>query len=267
MQYRVFIHNVLQDASQIALEYFGKVSAIQKEGDNAQIITKANIKVGNYILQEIQKEFPHHNSIEEETDVINNNAAYTWVIDPIAGANNFSNGVPQFGIMIGLLQDSLPIAGGIALPYYSKILSSEKHEGAFCNGEQVHVTKEQSLLHALVAYHIDGWQDDPSVIREEVAKLGEILLHIRDLRISDTSYDMALVAQGNYGGYVNKKSKVWDNVAPHSIIEEAGGIYTDYYGKQMNYTGIMNTPQQLFTCCTGAPVLHQQLQHIIHTPR
>lgn len=265
MQYRLFIHNVLQDASQIALEYFGKVSAIQKGNDNNQVLTKADLEVGSFIVDQIKKDFPKHNIIDEEAGVIDQKADYTWVIDPIDGTNNFANGVPQFGIMIGLLHNDVPLAGGISLPYFSKILSSEKNEGAFCNGDAIHVTKETELLRTLIAYHIDGQQQDPEITRTEVKELGELILGMRNLRISDTSYDIALVAQGNYGGYLNKSSKIWDNVAPHSIILEAGGIYTDYYGNDISYAGVLTNASQNYTCCAAAPVLYKQLQSIIHT--
>ncbi len=265
MQYRLFIHNVLQDASQIALEYFGKVSSIDKSDDNNQILTTADIAVGKYILNEIKNNYPSHNIIDEETGVVDNNSAYTWVIDPIDGTNNYANGVPQFGIMIGLLYKDVSFAGGISLPYYSRIISAEKDDGVFSNGNIISVTKEENLLKTLVAYHIDGQQENPEITRTEVKELGELVLGMRNLRISDTSYDISLVAHGNYGGYLNKTSKIWDNVAPHIIIEEAGGMYTDYYGEDMDYADALENPSQNYTCCAASPILHKQLQSIIHT--
>lgn len=264
MQFRTFIHNELQEASQIALEHFGKVSAIEKGEDNNQILNLANLAVGKHILEEIKKAFPDHNIIDKETGVSKKNSDYTWVIDPIDGTNNFANGVPMFGIIIGLLYKDQPFAGGISLPYFSRIVSAEKGEGVFSNGEPIHVTEEKDLLKVLVAYHIDGHQDQPHITHEEMKKLSDIVLGIRNLRITETSYDATLVAHGNYGGYLNKTSNIWNNVAPQVIIEEAGGVYTDFYGKACDYTNPFEKVEENYTCCAAAPVLHQQLQTIIH---
>ena len=72
------------------------------------------------------------------------------------------------------------------------------------------------------------------------------------------------VAEGRYGGRINLASKIWDNVAPQIIIEESGGIYTDFFGKSVDYTNPLMKVNENFTFCAAAPKLHKQLQHIIH---
>ena len=196
--------------------------------------------------------------------VVGQKAEFTWVIDPINGISNFVNGVPQFGIMIGVLYKNVPLAGGICLPYYSKILSAEKNEGAFCNGDLIHVTKESELSQTLTGFHIGGQQLNPGSMRAEVREIGELLLCMTTLRISSLSYDISLVAQGNYGGYVSKSGTILDTVAPHIIIEEAGGIYTDFYGENIRYLDVLGNISRNYTCCTASPSLHKQLQSVIH---
>ena len=213
---------------------------------------------------QIKKEFPRHTIIDKKSGVVGQKAEFTWVIDPINGISNFVNGVPQFGIMIGVLYKNVPLAGGICLPYYSKILSAEKNEGAFCNGDLIHVTKESELSQTLTGFHIGGQQLNPGSMRAEVREIGELLLCMTTLRISSLSYDISLVAQGNYGGYVSKSGTILDTVAPHIIIEEAGGIYTDFYGENIRYLDVLGNISRNYTCCTASPSLHKQLQSVIH---
>jgi len=99
-------------------------------------------RLGKNLITKISQAFPEHNIIDEEVGVIDNNSNYTWVIDPIDGTSNFANGVPTYGIMLGLLENNIPIAGGIALPEFSEIYVAEKGTGAFCNGEKVQVSSE-----------------------------------------------------------------------------------------------------------------------------
>lgn len=265
MQYKDFINDVLQGASKIALEKFGKVSGTTKEGDNNQVLTEADLEIGKFILGKIQEQFPDHNIIDEEAGVIDNGSEFTWVVDPIDGTSNFANGVPTYGIMVGLLENSVSIAGGFVLPAANQIYLAEKGGGTYLNGKRVFVTKEQKLLNCLVAYGIDGRQNNPEFTRNEVKLLGEIILNIRNLRTSGSEpVDVGWVASGKYGARLNQYGRIWDVVAPQIIIEEAEGLFTDFWGVPIDYSNPLSKTELNFTCCAASPELHKQLQEIIH---
>jgi myo-inositol-1(or 4)-monophosphatase len=139
-----------------------------------------------------------------------------------------------------------------------------KGGGAFCNGVSVHVTADSDLLKTLIAYGIDGHQENPQITADETALLSDIILGIRNLRSSNSAYDFMLVADGRYGGYLNRTSKIWDNVAPQIIIEEAGGVFTDFFGKPIDYTNPLSRVDENFTMCAAPPALHERLQQIIN---
>jgi len=263
MNYRDFIIDVLKEASAIARDSFGKVTGTTKEGDNNQVLTETDLKIGQTIIRRIQNKFPEHNIIDEEAGVINTKSNFTWVIDPIDGTSNFANGVPLYGIMLGLLMNDEPIAGGIALPSFSEIYTAEKGRGTLCNGNKIEVSKEKSLKNSLVAYGIDGHQENPEFTREECKLLAEIILNIRNLRTSNSVFDISMVARGNYGAFLNRTSKIWDNVAQQIIIEEAGGVYTDFFGERIDYSKAILQSQDNFTFLAASPELHSQLIGII----
>lgn len=262
--YSSFITAALKNASDIAQSSFGKVSGTVKTEDNNQVLTETDIKIGELLVSRVREAYPDHNIIDEEAGVIDNQSEYTWVIDPIDGTSNFANGIPMYGVMIGLLHDSMPIAGGIALPSFDQIYTAEKDTGAYCNGKKISVSNEAKLSNSLIAYGIDGHQENPQMTIDETSALSRIILGIRNLRSSNSAYDVTLVAGGAYGAALNKTSKIWDNVAPHIIIEEAGGVYTDFYGKPMDYSNPTAKVNDNFTLCAGAPQLHAQLQAIIN---
>lgn len=265
MTYQSFITAVLHDASTIANEMFGKVSGTTKGNDNNQVLTEADVAIGKLIIERIKKEYPSYNIIDEEAGVIDNGSEFTWVVDPIDGTSNFANGVPTYGIMIGLLHNAQPIVGGFIIPPTQELYIAEKGKGTFLNGKRVFVTKEQKLLHCLVAYGIDGHQEKPEVTRNEIKLLGEIVFQIRNLRTSGSEpIDVGWVASGKYGARLNQCGKIWDVVAPQIIIEEAGGMYTDFWGMPIDYSNPLTKVSQTFSCCAASPVLHKQLQKIIH---
>lgn len=259
-----FLSQTLTGAADIAINNFGKVTGTTKPEDNNQVLTETDLAIGVYILEQIQKVFPDHNIIDEEAGVIDKHSSMTWVVDPIDGTSNFAAGLPTYGIMIGLLHESKAIAGGIILPAFNLVYTAEKGHGATCNGQPIQVSAQEKSASTLVAYGIDGHQENPALTAEEAIILGRIILNIRNLRTTNSAYDMAHTADGKYGAYLNQSTKIWDNVALQPIIEEAGGIVTDFWGLPMDYSQPLTKASQNFTICAGAPAIHQQLQTVIH---
>jgi len=258
---------VLEEASAIAKKHFGKVSGTVKAGDANQVFTKTDLEIGTFIVSSLQKQYPDHNVIEEETGVIDKKSPYTWVVDPIDGTSNFISGIPMYGILVALLDNTMPIVGAVSMPEFGEVYFAEKGKGAYCNEKRLHVTREDKLMNALVAYGIDAHQENPTTTHDECRVLGDIILHVRNIRASNSVFDYMMVAKGNYGAYLNRTTKIWDNAAPQLIIEEAGGVYTDFFGKPIDYSNPLKKSNENFTFCTAAPQLHKQLQSIIHGER
>lgn len=263
MDYRSFIEESLREVSHIARENFGQVSSTTKVEDNNQVLTETDLEIGRTLIQKISQVFPEHNIIDEEAGVMDRGSQYTWVIDPIDGTSNFAKGVPLYGIMLGLLDGATPVAGGVALPRFDELYLAEQGQGATCNGEKIQVSQEQELKNVLVAYGIDGHQENPELTKAECILLADIVLNIRNLRSSNSAYDTAMVSDGRYGAVLNRTSKIWDNVAWQVIIEEAGGLYTDFFGEKIDYSHPLSRTGDNFTCLAAAPQLHAQLSRII----
>lgn len=266
MQFTGFIKDVLDDASEIARKNFGKTSSVStKSGDNNQVLTETDLEIGKLIVSKIRDAYPDHSIIDEEAGVIDNNLEYIWVVDPIDGTSNFANGIPLYGTMFGLLKNDLPIAGGVSLPSLNETYVAEKDSGAFCNGEKITATSGNVLLETLVAYGIDGHQENPQMTYDEVKTLADIILNVRNLRSSNSVFDLMQVAKGSYGAGLNRTSKVWDNVAPQIILEEAGCVYTDFFGNPIDYKNSTKRTSDNFTFCAAPPLLHKKLQEIINS--
>ncbi len=264
--YAPFLKTTLEHAAELALQKYKKVSISVKPEDNNQVLTEADIAIGQYIVEAIERGYPGHNIIDEEAGVFDKGSAVTWVVDPIDGTSNFAAGTPLYGCMVGVLENDVPVAGGVVLPGLNELYLAQKGQGATCNGDPIHVSPVTELKNALIAYGIDGHQESPELTLGEVQVLGSIILAIRNLRTSNSAYDMMMAARGSYGAYLNKTSKIWDNVAPQIITEEAGGIYTDFYGKPIDYRDALVRADANFTACAGAPALHLALQEIINKP-
>ena len=258
-----FIENSLQAAAKIANRYFGKVSQSIKTGDNNQVLTETDLEVGQYLVSEVEKNFPEDNILDEEAGVIDRGASRTWVIDPIDGTSNFAEGLPTYGIMIGLLENNQPTLGGLVLPAFDEVFVGGRDHPTTKNGQSVSCSTKEKLLNCLVAYGIDGHQENPDRTHQEAETLGKIVLGIRNLRSTNSAYDMAKTVEGKYALFLNQTTKVWDNVAIQALIEGAGGICTDFYGQPIDYSQTLTNPELNYTICAGPEVLHRQIQDII----
>lgn len=246
MHFRAFIAEQLTQAGTLASTSFGKVSGMSKKDDHNQVLTETDMAIGKLLVSSIVEAFPDHNIIDEEYGVVDNGSTYTWVTDPIDGTSNFASGLPMYGIMMGLLKEDKPIAGGLYLPYFDELYTAEKGEGAYCNGQQIKLFATGELQNQLLAYGIDGHPEEEDLTFQEGAILARLALRVRNLRMSNSVFDVAQVLNGRYAAFINRTSKVWDNVAQQILIEEAGGVYTTIEGKPMNYEGMLKHPMKNF---------------------
>ena len=265
MDYRAFIEEQLQLAAKTAQQFFGKVSTVVKSHDNNQVLTEADLAIGKQLVAAIQKQYPDHNIIDEEAGIIDKGSRYTWTVDPIEATSNFAAGQTDYGILLGLLEDDEPIAGGVVAPAFNRLYSAAKGQGATCNGQPIHATDEPKLSNVLVSYSLDGHADDPERTYRECRQMADVVLAVRNIRNSNCeATDAVYVADGRYGGRVNHSSKIWDNVAPQIVCQEAGALWTDIDGNPIDYSQPLTKSAQNFTFCVAPKALHQQLQAALH---
>lgn len=65
-----------------------------------------------------------------------------WVIDPLDGTTNYSQGLPIFCVSIGLQYQGKTIVGVVYAPYLNELYTAIAGAGAQCNGMPVHVSEK-----------------------------------------------------------------------------------------------------------------------------
>jgi myo-inositol-1(or 4)-monophosphatase len=257
MDYRTFIADTLEQAGKIAESHHGSAVGTPKGGDIRSLVTQADLEVGELLVNAVQAKYPDHNVVDEETGALDRGSKYTWVIDPIDGTSNFAAGSPLYGVMLGLLEDAVPVAGGIALPAFGQIYVAAKGEGATCNNKPIHVTSLPKLENMLVSLGLHGRsREDFQAGGEAVRKL---MPEVLNLRSAASVFDSAMVANGTYGAYFSTRGYIWDCVAPHIVITEAGGVFTHFDGTQIDYSDPLNQLTRQFSYAGGSPDAHQQV--------
>ena len=211
-------------AGNIHLCYFrGNELDIHTKSNVYDVVTRADRESEAFLIEEIDKAFPGHAVLGEESGVHAGCAEYRWVIDPLDGTNNYSQGLPVFTVSIGLQYQGKTVLGVVYAPYFDELYTAIHGRGAFLNGRKIEVSAKTDLEHAVLG---TGFPYDKDVNPDNNASnLAALLPHLRGIRrMGSAAYDLCCVAAGFLDGYWELSLQPWDVCAGMLIVEEAGGV-------------------------------------------
>jgi len=231
---------MIEIAKKAAIEAGKKITLLRRKGLSfkgkkrlGDFATDADTLSEKIILDMLQREFPKHNFVSEESGTANRGSEYTWVIDPLDGTIPFSSGLPIFGVSIGLLKKHGPVLGVINLPEQGWLFWAEKGKGAFMNAERLVVSGKKELMKCVVGVEY-GYMGTRG---KEAEKL--LIPLVDKVRyppaLGSSVAGCAYVAKGVLDGYIHS-AHPWDFAAGALIVAEAGGKVTDYEGKPVDWT-------------------------------
>jgi myo-inositol-1(or 4)-monophosphatase len=220
-------------AAVILSEYFEKQFTISnKEGMN-NLVTEVDHKSEDAIIAIIQKEFPNHFILSEETGEIKQDSEYKWIIDPIDGTVNYANGIPICCVSIGIEKAGEMIMGAVYNPFIRELFFAERGLGATMNDRKINVsTKTEVIKSCLVTgfpYTYLDMANGPLQVFEKFIRKG---VPVR--RLGSAAIDLCWVAAGRFDGFYEHKLSAWDSAAGYLIVQEAGGKVTDLAGNPYN---------------------------------
>ncbi|MBK8710574.1 MAG: inositol monophosphatase [Niastella sp.] len=219
-------------ASQL-VHYFNRDFKISnKEGVN-NLVTEADHAAEKAIIAVIQKEFPDHFILSEETGEIKSNSEYKWIIDPIDGTVNFANGIPICCVSIAVEKNGEMILGAVYAPILNEFYIAEKGRGAFLNDKKIAVSSKTEVIKScLVTGFPYTYLDSPRgplQVFEELIRQG---IPVR--RLGSAAIDLCWVAAGRFDGFYEHQLQAWDSAAGFLLVKEAGGEVTDFAGKKFS---------------------------------
>ena len=158
---------------------------------------------------------------------------HVWIVDPLDGTANFLAGSPLFAVNIALARAGVPIAGVTFAPAIDELFWAQEGEGAFLNGERIHVSQRASLADATLGVGIPfATKPNHEQFYAEMRRLTPQVTGIR--RVGAGAIDMAWVACGRYDAYWEQSVSAWDMAAGVIIVREAGGVVTDTLGGELD---------------------------------
>lgn len=225
-----FAVQLAKGAGEIQLSYFrGDGLAVRTKSNVYDVVTRADRESEAYIAREIAERYPDHAILGEEGGAMGcAGSDYRWVVDPLDGTTNYSQGLPLFTVSIALQCKGETIVGVVYAPYLNELFTAVKGGGAFMTTafggrQRIHVGAKRTLATSVIATGFPYDKDvDPDNNSDNVAR---IVPHVRDLRrLGSAAYDISCVAAGLLDGYWELALHEWDVCAANLILEQAGGV-------------------------------------------
>lgn len=223
-------------AGKSTLQYFGKHVDVERKGDNSPV-TIADKQAEQLIRGELQSRFPEDAILGEEFGEHEGSSAYQWIIDPIDGTKSFITGVPMYSTLVAVLSDKQVVAGVIYIPALNEIVFAGHGAGAWHSVGDNPATKCQvsrrELSHgAFLVSQADLFSRRNA---QEVYDGLESAAYVT--RTWGDGYGYLLVAIGRAELMVDPMANPWDLAAVQLVVEEAGGMFTDWKGDRTPFGG------------------------------
>ncbi len=217
-------------AGNVALRHYRTALEVISKADGSPV-TIADRGAETAVREWITRWFPDDGIEGEELGIIRPEAARRWIVDPIDGTKTFVRGVPLWGTLIAVAERDQVLAGAAYFPVVDEIVAAASGEGTWWNGSRCAVSSVDRLDRALVL------TTDPKFSADAAKRAAWQRLNDRAAltRTWGDCYGYLLVATGRAEVMVDPVMAAWDSAAFLPIIEEAGGVFTDWFG---NRTGL-----------------------------
>jgi myo-inositol-1(or 4)-monophosphatase len=249
-----FTEATARQAGAILLEGYGNVRDVQHKGA-IDIVTEFDKRSEELIVSAIQRQYPDHAILAEESGRSKTISEYQWVIDPLDGTTNFANGIPIFSVTISLFRNDSPILGVTYDPLRKEMFSAESGCGATLNRQPIHVSTRAKLEHAVIS---TGFPYDLRTnTRNNLDQFVQFQLRTRAVRhLASAALDCAWTAMGRLDGYWEFGVQPWDVGAGWLIVQEAGGHVTSVQGDEY----LLSDDSIL----VSNGLLHEQMLRVLH---
>lgn len=215
------------------------------------LVTEMDHRSEDFLLGEIHKRFPTHRIISEEIGLVEGDADYVWLVDPLDGTVNYAHRIPFYSVSIAYAEEGQLSLGAVYDPSRDEMYTGEKGVGAWLNGQSIGVSKARDLDQGLL---VTGFPYDirtnPETNLDHFVRFSLRSQGVR--RLGSAALDLCYVAAGRLDGFWEIRIKSYDIAAGGLIAEQAGAVVTKVDGN----------PDYITPPCSvlaATPAIHPQM--------
>ena len=252
-----FAVQTARDAGSILVDRLGRALQVSNKGD-IDLVTEADLASEKLIIERIKSHYPRHAILAEESgasEFVAGTSDWKWIIDPLDGTTNYAHGYPCFCVSIGLERAGALEIAAIYDPMRDEMFAAERGQGATLNGRRMRVSEIDDLNSAMLCtgfpYNV---RERPNFERDFANFTMEAQAVRRD---GSAAIDLAYVACGRFDGFWEDGLNAWDVAAGVLLVEEAGGLVTDFEGGKLD----IYTPKVL----ASNGLVHDAMRRVLGT--
>lgn len=210
------------------LEHLDRLT-VEAKGRN-DFVSQVDRLAESEIIGVIRQAYPHHAVLAEESGHTEG-GDYLWIVDPLDGTTNFLHGYPQFAVSIALHFQKKPYQAVVFDPLRNELFTASRGVGAKLNDRRIRVSTITHMENALLGTgfpfkcmdYLDAWIETFRILLPRTSGVR---------RAGSAALDLAHVACGRLDGFWEFGLSPWDMAAGCLLIQEAGGLVSDFSGGQ-----------------------------------
>jgi histidinol phosphatase-like enzyme (inositol monophosphatase family) len=216
----------------VALRHYRTNLTVETKSDGSPV-TVADRAAETAARAWVQSRFPQDGVLGEELGEERPGAPRRWIIDPIDGTKSFVRGAPLWGSLVALCEGDRVLAGAAYFPAVDELVAAAPGAGCWWNGSRCRVSSVSTLAEATVLTTDERFPDRP----ERAAGWRALAQSASVSRTWRDCFGYLLVATGRAEVMCDGTLSIWDAAALQPIIEEAGGVFTDWLGASTAFGG------------------------------
>jgi histidinol phosphatase-like enzyme (inositol monophosphatase family) len=233
-----FIQELHAAAAAIALPLFRADHGLENkagEGSPFDPVTRADKGAEAAIRSLISARYPDHGVIGEEYGEDRPDAEFVWVLDPIDGTRAFVAGLPLWTILIGLRHQGRATLGLIGQPFLGEVFVGSDRGSRLIHAGGATLLKVRAC--PALAQAVISTTDPELLDAAELAAWKQVRARARLARYGCDAYAFAMVAMGRMDLAVDAGLQPWDIEAIVPVVRGAGGLVTDWRGRDIGTMG------------------------------
>lgn len=242
--YIAFAHLLADTSGRIIRPYFESELNVETKADDSPV-TKADREAEEAMRGLIAQTFPDHAIYGEEFGETKTISEFTWLLDPIDGTKAFIAGRREWGTLIALCKDGVPILGILDQPITNERWLGVAGQPTLYNGEPIRTRPCASLADAELSTTSAAYFT-PEQAKHVVTLAQQCRATVKD----GDCYAYGLLARGARDIVLDAGLKPYDILALVPIVQGAGGKITAWDGTPITLT------HASMALVTGAETLH-----------
>jgi myo-inositol-1(or 4)-monophosphatase len=250
-----------QTAAAAAGEYLRQVDRPADPGrwtlkGSRDFVTEVDRSAERMIADILLAADPTARMIGEELSPVLASEGLVWIVDPLDGTTNFLHGFPSYAVSIAAAVDGVLEAGVVLQVARSETYLASRGGGAWLDDRHLTVSAIRDPEFALIGTGFPF--RDVSRLEDYQRQFSQVARATSGIRRPGAAaLDLADVAAGRFDGFWEQHLSAWDIAAGCLLIREAGGVITDFSGRDIGieHTGVV----------AGNPAIHDWLLETLNS--